>query len=790
MRHSALLILMSAASLLAQEALPAQSTVATRRDSATIVGTVTDRATAQPLSGVLVVVETTGRSATTNVAGRYRITGIATGAQTVIARRIGYAPLTDSITVNAVTERTVDLRLTQSAQQLDAVVTTGTVTPTAVRALPMPVTVISAEDIQASNPSRIDQLFRQFVPSGVAWDFGTNLEQTSLSARGAGSLSILTSTIKVFLDGIEITDRTNAPVDPKSIDRIEIIRGPQAAAIYGSDAIGGVMQIFTKRGDTSLARSHLESEAAAGIVQSPYAGYSGARRQEYSALLKGGAPTMTYSFGGSYTHTGDWMRDSKSSSPSAFGGVSLSQDRLRGDISARYYAQETPESFNSQLGEVWSFFATPFYRDYFNQEQTFGGRLTFDATSSWQHRLTVGVDRYSIDARQTRPRLTTPADTLLFVLAYDHSKSSVAYNTTALMDVAPRVHAAVTAGADYYVRRANDFLAFGAVQTTGTLTNAPGQPPQVIRNVTTNAGYFSQLQVEFDHSLFITGGVRVEDNSSFGVDVHRPVSPRAGAAYVHAFRLGTIKVRGSYGQAIRPPDAGQRDPVVFATNRQLANPLLGPERQSGWDSGADLFLGEQLSVSGTYYDQEARDLIASVPLADGTRDFRFQNIGRVRNTGLELEGHFSRGWLRLNAQYALTRARVQEVGSNYTGDLRVGDQVFLIPKHTGGISVSAQPRQRTQVTAGLTYLGSWKYYDFFAQYGCFGKTAPCRATQRDYLIDYPSLAKVSLSITQTINDGMSGFVAIDNLTNNQRFESLATNPVLGRITMFGVRLFD
>src|SRR6185312_7528784 len=111
---------------------------------------------------------------------------------------------------------------------------------------------------------------------------------------------------------------------------------------------------------------------------------------------------------------------------------------------------------------------TPFYRQYFNQEQSYGGRLTFDASRSWQHRLTLGVDRYAIDAHQTRPRLTSPDDTLLFVLDRDQSKSSVAFNTTALFTLAPRVQAAVTAGVDHYTLHTDQSFATGALETSGT----------------------------------------------------------------------------------------------------------------------------------------------------------------------------------------------------------------------------------------------------------------------------------------------------------------------------------
>jgi len=85
--------------------------------------------------------------------------------------------------------------------------------------------------------------------------------------------------------------------------------------------------------------------------------------------------------------------------------------------------------------------------------------------------------------------------------------------------------------------------------------------------------------------------------------------------------------------------------------------------------------------------------------------------------------------------------------------------------------------------------GSWVNYDFFSLFGCFGGTAPCRASNREYLREFPSVAKASLSVTHAINRMLSGFVAIDNLTNNDNFETFNyLNPVLGRISTFGLRL--
>ena len=94
----------------------------------------------------------------------------------------------------------------------------------------------------------------------------------------------------------------------------------------------------------------------------------------------------------------------------------------------------------------------------------------------------------------------------------------------------------------------------------------------------------------------------------------------------------------------------------------------------------------------------------------------------------------------------------------------------------------------TSISTSVSYFGSWLQYDVLAEFSCFGRTAPCRASNRDYLINYPALAKMSLSVTQAANNVMSGFVAFDNLTNSMHFEASNIAPVMGRISTVGVRL--
>jgi outer membrane receptor protein involved in Fe transport len=306
--------------------------------------------------------------------------------------------------------------------------------------------------------------------------------------------------------------------------------------------------------------------------------------------------------------------------------------------------------------------------------------------------------------------------------------------------------------------------------------------------VTNNTGYFAQLQLGFHDALFATAGLRAEQNSDFGESLTTPLSPRAGLSYVPRLGGATLKLRASYGRAIRAPSPGQKFAFVGATSVVLENPVLGPERQHGWDAGVDLAVGSRGTLGATYYNQTADDLIQQVQLASTSiPTFQFQNVGRVRNTGIELEGALSVGPLKLRAQYGYVRARIEELAPNYTGDLRVGDQALATPKQSAGASLSFTPFAGMTAAAGLTYVGSWNYYDMVAQFSCFGQTGPCRPANRDYIVEYPGFVKLNASVSQQFTKLVSAFVSIDNLANNEAFEFTNSTPVMGRITTVGLR---
>ncbi len=762
-------------------------------DTGAISGRITDQATGAPIVGATVIIEGTRHSATTESDGRYRVANILVGTYRVRARYIGYTPLVMFITVSTNADVAADFALVKSVQLLDEVVTTGTLIPTEVKALPTPITVVTDSQIALQRPATVMALFRQTVPTGVSFTPPALPYFAGLSVRGSSTLSGGTTQMKIFLDGMEVALHSSPGIDPNNIERMEVIRGPQAAAIYGSDAIGGVIQVFTKRGDPDLRRPQVSAEASVGITQTPYPGFNDVLHQGYRASVRGGGPGVSYNLRADYGHIADWLPRGELSAQSNYGvagGIRYSRGRIVLDVSGRYWVQKAPAVSNPDFANTGLVSLTkPNYRQFRYANQTIAARLDVTATDWWQHSIRLGIDGLADELLQERPRLTTPIDTLLSIIHDNQTKTVIAYNTTVKGRLSREMWGSFTAGVDHYHLPFSQFLSFGVVQVTGSIQNAPGFSTDAFRTITNNTGYFGQVQLGFREAFFLTAGLRAERNTNFGDRLDLPLSPRVGLSYVKPLDQATLKFRGSWGRAIRPPTPGQKDAGgiagIFLT---VPNPNLGPERQAGWDAGVDVVLGTRGSVGLTYYDQTAHNLIQSVQQAvSPVLTFQNQNVGRVKNRGVEIEGLLAIGPAQLRGQYGYVRASIEELAPNYTGDLRVGDQALDTPKHTAGASLSIAPFKRTTISAGITYIGSWDDYDFFSQLSCFGGTAPCRVSSRDYIIAYPGFTKLNASVFQQLGPFLSGYISLDNLTNNHAVERNDQNTIRGRVTTVGLR---
>lgn len=248
-------------------------------DTGAVSGRVTDAKTGVAVGGATVVIERTSLSATTDNNGRYRIAEVAAGTYTVLARYIGYAPGTTSVTVSGGPEATADFALEKSAQRLDEIVTTATGDQRKLEVGNV-VARIQADSVMQSAPvtNFTDLLLSRVAGAQVLPPDGTSGLSAQIRLRGMNSFSLSNDPL-VVVDGVRVGNnpavRDNptafdfierytpgrlADIDPEEIESIDIVKGPAAASLYGTDAANGVIVIKTKRGSPGRTSLDVYSE--------------------------------------------------------------------------------------------------------------------------------------------------------------------------------------------------------------------------------------------------------------------------------------------------------------------------------------------------------------------------------------------------------------------------------------------------------------------------------------------------------------------------------------------------
>jgi TonB-linked SusC/RagA family outer membrane protein len=245
----------------------------------TIEGKVTDDR-GEPLIGANVIVKGTTRGAATDVNGNYKILLTAPSTETVLeARFIGYKTGRQTIMqTGGIVE--VNFTLLADALQMDEVVVTGTSVATTKRQLGNAISTVAVRDLAMTGATAVDAaLVGKFSGALVTQNSGNpaggitvRLRGTSTVLGNADPLYIVDGVI-VSNDSPQLIDlggyRQNRLVDlnPNDIERIEVIKGAAAAAIYGSRANNGVVQIFTRRGTTGERRITLSTRFTTSAVR-------------------------------------------------------------------------------------------------------------------------------------------------------------------------------------------------------------------------------------------------------------------------------------------------------------------------------------------------------------------------------------------------------------------------------------------------------------------------------------------------------------------------------------------
>ncbi len=237
------------------------STAVAMQGGGTITGRVTDAASAAPVAAATIRVAGTNLAAHTDSDGRYTLRGVTPGTVEVRALRVGYAEFRSTVEVTAGAPASLDIRMTAVAVTLSPVVTTATGEQRRVEVGNAIAQIDATEIVARSAVANVGDLLTAKA-AGVMVIPGTQTGAgIRIRIRGTSSLTLTNNPIYI-IDGVRVEGATGSSsvsvggttpsrigdLNPEEIESIEVVRGPSAATLYGTDAANGVIVITTKKG--------------------------------------------------------------------------------------------------------------------------------------------------------------------------------------------------------------------------------------------------------------------------------------------------------------------------------------------------------------------------------------------------------------------------------------------------------------------------------------------------------------------------------------------------------------
>jgi TonB-dependent starch-binding outer membrane protein SusC len=571
----------------------------------TISGRVLDPGGA-PIPGAQVSLRGTGGGGLTTNAGAYSFTvTTAPGDYVLEVSFIGRETVTRPIQLGtAAAVRVSDIVLRERALELDALVVTGMAAPTARRAIGNAVSTVSARELQQTPATTIDQALQGRV-SGAVITSNTGTPGGGVSIRLRGTSSITGGAEPLFIiDGVVIDNnadqqlnlgyRSNASnrladLDPNDIERIEVLKGAAAAALYGSRANNGVVQIFTRRGrvgepeitvssrmgrseltrriDFALTPVNLDGSAVTRFDPQDVIFRTGSQMEHHVSLSGGGGDTRYYLSGG-FTDEQGIMLASGHDKMNVRMNVDQGLGSFQLSAGANYIRTNSDLVINGEQGEgglLTAIVFTPTTTDLTARNPETGQLLNtafvfpnpLEVVDLWdigqsvnrfigslqarwapfnvvnlEYRL--GYDNYQMETSQFIPRGTATAPT-------GRSVSLNRYSTLLNNDLIGSlqwnagdvVNLTTSAGMNHtYTWTQNLNATATDLGPVTELVRGAVMSATQGRTETATLGFFGQQQVAWADRLFLTGALRMDASSTFGPDERWQMYPKVSGSWV------------------------------------------------------------------------------------------------------------------------------------------------------------------------------------------------------------------------------------------------------------------
>jgi vitamin B12 transporter len=524
-------------------------------------------------------------------------------------------------------------------------------------------TVISGDELRQRGVYFLSDALKQ-VPGAAIVSQGSYGGLTSLFLRGGES-----DYTKVLIDGVPVNQAGGAfnfgLLSTDNIERIEIVRGP-VSVLYGSDAVTGVVQVFTRRGEGAL-RTELTGQAGS---HGTYAG---------SASIRGGTGDLSYSASLSRYAT-DGVYDFNSNFGNTVGSAALT---ARPD-------DRTSVTLTARTGDNTLRFPTDFTGAVTDSNQLSrqnSQTLGLDVARRFSERAEVRVQLAShsqVDGSENNP--DSPGDADFFSQSQGRTQRRSADARGVFQ---PSSLARVTIGGQVEVEDLREF-------STG------GAPFAATRN---NLGVYGQSVFTPGEATVVNIGLRLEDNEEFGTHL----TYRVGA--IQAITAG-LRVRASLGSSFKEPSLREN----YAQGAfEVGNPALDPEQSRSWEVGVEQALaGGRVTLAANYFDQRFTDLIQY--LSSGVPgEPTYQNVSKATSRGVEVIGDIRpTSWFALTGSYTYLKTTVADAGAagGPGTTFEEGKPLVRRPKHSARVDARSRFADRVSVGVSANYLGARDDIDF------------------------------------------------------------------------------
>lgn len=489
------------------------------------------------------------------------------------------------------------------------------------------VTVITGEELKKTGEVFVGDALR-YVPGLSVKKSGGYGGSTGIFVRGMDSSHVL-----VLIDGVEVNDPSSvnrafdfADLTVDNVERIEIIRGPQST-LYGSDAVSGVINIITRKGE-GPSRFELETEYGSDETRRSYASFSaGSDRYDFSVSI---SKLDTGGISMADERDGNDERDPYKSSTATFRGGIRVADWLYLSASGRYQESEVNlDNFN------YSTFR--FEDDLYYTQDTDLASLRLEA------------------------RVDCAGGKVENIFGFSGS------TTDRSMNDEPDPVNSSQFQADYHGRfRKFDYQGNFFLSDSITLTGGFEAQEEMFTSSYDSEkaarveGYYGQVQLEAGRFSGTVGG-RIDHHSRFGSEF----SYRVQAVYGFE-NTGTL-FRVSYG-------TGFKAPSLFQLFSSFGDPDLSPEKSRGFDFGVEQeFAGGKVRGGLTWFWNEQKNLIDFNSVT-----WKYYNVNRARTKGLEAQLNvLPLDWLEVRGTYTYNDARKNPGGGFLLG----------VPRNSGSLSV-------------------------------------------------------------------------------------------------------